>query len=116
MVVYTYQGSFVPSALAEQLGAAEISCEGVTATLDADANVTAVQVVCSDGTDQAAVDSAVAAYAAPPAPAPRGPAPTPADVAAQMAQTISSAVKGVPSNGTVSDLQTAIVNALAPYA
>jgi hypothetical protein len=80
VIVYEKTGSFVPSALAQQLGVAGVAVEGVTCTEDADGNVTAVQIICSDDTTSAAVDKVCAAYTPPPAP----PEPS-APIAAQLA-------------------------------
>jgi len=67
------------------------------------------------GDDTDAVARLVASATAPPPDPGSVDLPTPQGVAAQMAQTITSAVQGVPAGGTVSDLQAAIVTALAPY-
>jgi hypothetical protein len=81
VIVYEKTGSYIPAALQAQLAAAGVAVEGVTCTEDADGNVTAVQVICSDDTTEKAVDAVCAAYTPPPAP-PEPPAPIAAQLAA----------------------------------
>jgi hypothetical protein len=69
MQVFEYQGEYVASALLDQLRAASIDCAGITCSEDDQGTVTAVQIICDDGTDKASVDTAVAAYT-PPSPPP----------------------------------------------
>ena len=63
--VFVYEGNYVPSSLQRQLHAAGVAVLGVTCTQDAGGVVTEVDVICEDGTDQATVDAAVAAYVYP---------------------------------------------------
>lgn len=64
MIVITRDGSFVPSKLHTDLAAANVAVFGVTAT-EADTQVTAVQVICADGTDPAAIDAVIAGQPTP---------------------------------------------------
>lgn len=73
MIVFEKPGSFVSSALAAQLRAAGVSCRGVTCTEDDTGSVVAVQIICDDGTDPAAVEAAVNAYTPPPPTSAPGP-------------------------------------------
>jgi len=68
MAIFAYEGSFIPSRLAQCVRATGIDCQGVTCTEDGTGAVTAVQIIVGDETDRPALDAAVAAYTPPPPP------------------------------------------------
>jgi nucleoside-diphosphate-sugar epimerase len=105
-MVIDKQGLFLPSKLTDELRAAGVEVDGITATEDDAGNVSAIEIICADDTDRAAVDAVCAAHDPTPAPPP-DPTPTAQEL-------LSAALDSLdPSTATTADVITALKAAVA---